>query len=218
MASFNLNTKLVEDPLINVCREAADRNVQLLCQLLDSLSPRNLTFAMYDIHYGFNAAIILELRRLLTFCSDNNNRDNKSYNKDAPFQTTLQIRFIRDMLRSAGQYGKGNDEFSRDCFMVLEDFHQLCEKLGGAISRATTFSRTTPTITGIPLQEQQHPNRYQQESMVLGASVSANGFEQPQFVNDDGGLGTTPGELSLTTTEYGDMFDEFMTWLDCGNY
>lgn len=205
-----------------MCREAADRNVQLLCQLLDVLSPGNLTFGMYDIHYGFNAAIILELRRLLTFCSDNNHRDNKNYNKDAPFQTTLQIRFIRDMLRSAGQYngqiGKGNDELSRDCFMVLEDFHQLCEKLGGAISRATTFARTTPTTTGIPQQEQEHQHRYQQESMALSAMVSKNGFEQPQYLNNDGGLCITPGELSLTTTEYGDMFDEFMTWLDCGSY
>jgi hypothetical protein len=171
---------------------------------------------MYDYHYGFNAAIILELCRLLTFHSDINNNVINSYNKDAPFQKTLQIRFIRDMLQSAGHYngrtGTGNDEFTQDCFMVLEDFHQLCEKLGGAISR-TTLTRTTPTITPPPPQQE----RYQQNSMLLSAVVPTDGFVQPQLVNDDDDMDPILGNLSLSTTEYGEMFDEFMSWLDCGN-
>lgn len=123
--------KAPDQHLLNVCREAAYRNLQLLYRLIEIVNTGDSAFGMIDYHNAFNAAIILELGRLYR-------------HDDSPFNDTPQLGHVLDALQRGGQSG---NEFARDCFIVLADFRQLSEKLIQEMTR-----RTKPCT--LPLQSQ----------------------------------------------------------------
>lgn len=118
MNSADVN--LANESLIRQCSIAADRNTQLFCQLLDVVATENLCAGTLDYHHAFNAAVILELARLL------------DRNTISAFQNKVQVQFTANTLQSAAQRGLA---FTQDCFVVLMNLHNFVEELLRALSR-----------------------------------------------------------------------------------
>jgi hypothetical protein len=174
--------KQPDERLLEVCIRSANQNLQLLHRLFEIVAVENAGFGMIDYHHAFNAAIIMELAALY--------KANDPTAK--PTDGTDHFQFVTDTLSSAGRL---QNEFARDCSVVLSDFRQLIRKLMLEMDRTPAPPPTSvpePYAQTVPVSQMPVLSPYVQLSPVDPAFVA-----NFPFTNEA-------------------MVDEFMGWLQYG--
>ncbi|KAJ5469356.1 hypothetical protein N7539_008974 [Penicillium diatomitis] len=121
---------LANEALIHQCSAAAERNTQLFCQLLEANTADAMCASTIDYHHAFNAALILDLARLL------------NPNGMTALQSKVQVQFTITMLEKASQRGSA---YTEDCSSVLTNLHRFIEELLRVLSRLGDLKRVKVT-------------------------------------------------------------------------
>ncbi|OCT54463.1 fungal specific transcription factor domain-containing protein [Cladophialophora carrionii] len=181
---------------LDLCADAARRNVHLWNTLLSLQRPARLSVS--SVHYLFNAALALQLYRLL---ADNDAQGDY----DA-------ISFVISVL---GVDEGSNRAYAKDCAQVLADFGSLMNRLG-----SVDLSKTASRGGDLRANGQGLPSH---SAIVLSSSNGASSTSYAEsYRHSQVSPGSTHGDIDATRLNASTTYDrraysELLSWLETDN-
>ena len=134
------------------------------------VTTENLCAGTLDYHHAFNAAIILELARLL------------ARNTISAYQNRVQVQFTANTLQSAAQRGLA---FTQDCFVVITNLHKFVEELVRALSRlGQTTKVKSPDQQPLSLNVSPLRDLGEQSGLEMGFAAGDLTFENDETFSE----------------------------------
>jgi hypothetical protein len=183
---------------LDLCASAARRNIRLWHRLLNLQHPARLSVS--SVHYLFNAALALQLYRLL---AGNEAEDD--------FDSINVVISVLDVDEGS------NKAYAKDCAQVLADFSSLMNRLGNLdLSKTASRGGNLRAIAqGLPLHS----------AVVLSPSNGAGSTDYAEsYRNSQPSPGSATGDVDAARLNgsAGSPYDrraynELLSWLEADN-